>query len=180
MKRPTGRKPLEYYLGLRYPVTLVPEAEGGYTATINDLPGCVSVGETAEEALSMIEDARRLWLEVAYEHGDEIPLPSTEREYGGKVLVRMPPRLHRRLLEQAEAEGVSLNQHIVTLLAEASALQAVRCELSNLRHDLQSLRQRIDSWDSYRFDYRPRQSNEQPQDFFRYADMRENGYAIQG
>jgi len=150
MKRPTGRKPLEYYLGLRYPVTLVPEAEGGYTATINDLPGCVSVGETAEEALSMIEDARRLWLEVAYEHGDEIPLPSTEREYGGRVLVRMPPRLHRRLLEQAEAEGVSLNQHIVTLLAEASALNVVRRELGGLRSDLQALKQRLDNRDKER------------------------------
>jgi predicted RNase H-like HicB family nuclease len=150
MKRPTGRKPLEYYLGLRYPVTLVPEAEGGYTATINDLPGCVSVGETAEEALSMIEDARRLWLEVAYEHGDEIPLPSTEREYGGKVLVRMPPSLHRRLLEQAEAEGVSLNQHIVTLLAEASALNVVRRELGGLRSDLQALKQRLDNRDKER------------------------------
>ena len=150
MKRPTGRKPLEYYLGLRYPVTLVPEAEGGYTATINDLPGCVSVGETAEEALSMIEDARRLWLEVAYEHGDEIPLPSTEREYGGRVLVRMPPRLHRRLLEQAEAEGVSLNQHIVTLLSEASALNVVRRELGGLRSDLQALKQRLDNRDKER------------------------------
>jgi len=150
MKRPTGRKPLEYYLGLRYPVTLVPEAEGGYTATINDLPGCVSVGETAEEAMEMIEDARRLWLEVAYEHGDEIPLPSTEREYGGRVLVRMPPRLHRRLLEQAEAEGVSLNQHIVTLLAEASALRVVRRELSGLRGDLQAVKQRLDDRDKER------------------------------
>lgn len=150
MKRPTGRKPLEYYLGLRYPVTLVPEAEGGYTATINDLPGCVSVGETAEEAVEMIEDARRLWLEVAYEHGDEIPLPSTEREYGGRVLVRMPPRLHRRLLEQAEAEGVSLNQHIVTLLAEASALNVVRRELGGLRSDLQALKQRLDNRDKER------------------------------
>jgi predicted RNase H-like HicB family nuclease len=150
MKRPTGRKPLEYYLGLRYPVTLVPEAEGGYTATINDLPGCVSVGETAEEAMEMIEDARRLWLEVAYEHGDEIPLPSTEREYGGRVLVRMPPRLHRRLLEQAEAEGVSLNQHIVTLLVEASALRVVRRELSGLRGDLQAVKQRLDDWDKER------------------------------
>jgi len=150
MKKPTGRKPLEYYLGLRYPVTLVPEAEGGYTATINDLPGCVSVGETAEEALSMIEDAQRLWLEVAYEHGDEIPLPSTEREYGGRVLVRMPPRLHRRLLEQAEAEGVSLNQHIVTLLAEASALNVVRRELGGLRSDLQALKQRLDNRDKER------------------------------
>ena len=150
MKRPTGRKPLKYYLGLRYPVTLVPEAEGGYTATINDLPGCVSVGKTAEEAMEMIEDARRLWLEVAYEHGDEIPLPSTEREYGGRVLVRMPPRLHRRLLEQAEAEGVSLNQHIVTLLAEASALNVVRRELGGLRSDLQALKQRLDNRDKER------------------------------
>jgi predicted RNase H-like HicB family nuclease len=141
---------LEYYLGLRYPVTLVPEAEGGYTATINDLPGCVSVGETAEEAMEMIEDARRLWLEVAYEHGDEIPLPSTERAYGGKVLVRMPPSLHRRLLEQAEAEGVSLNQHIVTLLAEASALNVVRRELGGLRSDLQALKQRLDNRDKER------------------------------
>ncbi|MGK0619220.1 type II toxin-antitoxin system HicB family antitoxin [Meiothermus cerbereus] len=150
MKRQSGRKPLEYYLGLRYPVTLIPEAEGGYTATINDLPGCVSVGETAEEALSMIEDARRLWLEVAYEHGDEIPLPSTEREYGGKVLVRMPPRLHRRLLEQAEAEGVSLNQYMVALLAEASALNVVRRELGGLRSDLQALKQRLDDRDKER------------------------------
>jgi len=87
---------------------------------------------------------------VAYEHGDEIPLPSTEREYGGKVLVRMPPRLHRRLLEQAEAEGVSLNQHIVTLLAEASALNVVRRELGGLRSDLQALKQRLDNRDKER------------------------------
>jgi predicted RNase H-like HicB family nuclease len=91
MKKEVGRKPLEFYLGLRYPITLVEEAEGGYTAIIPDLPGCVSVGETAQEALDMIEEARQLWLEVAYEHGDEIPLPSTERSYSGKVLVRMPP-----------------------------------------------------------------------------------------
>lgn len=140
MRKPATRKPLAYYLNLRYPITLVPEAEGGYTALIKDLPGCVSVGETREEALQMIEDAKRLWLEVAYEHGDEIPLPSTERAYGGKVLVRMPPSLHRRLVEEAEAEEVSLNQYIVGLLAEASALRAVRRELSSLRDDLRALK----------------------------------------
>jgi len=41
-----------------------------------DLEGCVAVGETPEEALANLEEARRLWLETAYEHGDEIPLPS--------------------------------------------------------------------------------------------------------
>lgn len=63
------RKPLDYYLSLKYPVLLVAEPEGGYTALHPDLEGCVSVGETPEEA-------RRLWLETAYEHRDEIPLPS--------------------------------------------------------------------------------------------------------
>lgn len=139
MKKEIGRKPLEYYLGLRYPITLVKEAEGGYTALIPDLPGCVSVGETIEEAVGMIEDARRLWLEVAYEHGDEIPLPSTERNYGGKVLVRMPPSLHRRLAEGAEVEGVSLNQHIVGLLSEASALHRMQIGLRDLRASVQTL-----------------------------------------
>lgn len=75
MKNLAEGKPLEYYLGLRYPITLIPEAEGGYTVMLRDLPGCVSVGETLEEAMAMIDEARCLWIEVAYEHGDDIPLP---------------------------------------------------------------------------------------------------------
>jgi antitoxin HicB len=70
------RKPLEQYLGLEYPALLVAEPEGGYTAFHPDLKGCVAVGETPEEALANLEEARRLWLETAYEHGDEIPSPS--------------------------------------------------------------------------------------------------------
>lgn len=176
MKKKVGRKPLEYYLGLRYPITLVEEAEGGYTAIIPDLPGCVSVGETAEEALAMIEEARQLWLEVAYEHGDEIPLPSTERSYGGKVLVRMPPSLHRRLAEGAEVEGVSLNQHIVGLLSEASALHVVQNELRGLRECVLTLQHRMEDWDAYRFEYRSQQSGF----FAEYSRAEVNGYAIQG
>jgi antitoxin HicB len=69
------RKPLEQYLGLEYPALLVAEPEGGYTAFHPDLKGCVAVGETREEALANLEEARRLWLETAHEHGDEIPSP---------------------------------------------------------------------------------------------------------
>lgn len=122
-KSPKLRRDLEYYRSLKYPVLLVPEPEGGFTAFVPDLPGCVSVGETAEEALNNVDEARQLWLETAYEHGDDIPLPSSEREYSGRVLVRMPKRLHRRLVEEAEREGVSLNQYIVSLLSERLALR---------------------------------------------------------
>jgi len=180
MKKRNERKPLDYYLGLRYPVTLVPEAEGGYTVLVADLPGCMSVGETVAEAMEMIEDARRLWLEVAYEHGDDIPLPFTEREYGGKVLVRMPPSLHRRLVEGAVAEEVSLNQHIVVLLAETSALNTVRRELGGLRSDVQALQQRVDDWDGYSFEYMPERPGDGPRVPQLYRSVEENGYAIQG
>ena len=66
----TGPKPLEYYLSLKYPVSLEEAPEGGYFIQIKDLPGCYSQGETVEEALEMIEEARRLWMESMYEDGN--------------------------------------------------------------------------------------------------------------
>jgi predicted RNase H-like HicB family nuclease len=72
----TNPKPLEYYLRLTYAVTIYPEPEGGYVAIIKDLPGCMTQGETADEVMANIEEARQLWLESAYEYGDPIPLPS--------------------------------------------------------------------------------------------------------
>jgi antitoxin HicB len=71
-------KPLEYYLNLRYPITLYPEAEGGYVAKIIDLPGCMTQGETLEEIMANINEARELWIETVYEGGRKIPLPSSE------------------------------------------------------------------------------------------------------
>jgi antitoxin HicB len=72
----TNPKPLEYYLNLIYAVTVYPEPEGGYVAVIKDLPGCMTQGETAEETMANIEEARQLWIETAYDFGDPIPLPS--------------------------------------------------------------------------------------------------------
>ncbi|MFM7370356.1 MAG: type II toxin-antitoxin system HicB family antitoxin, partial [Sphaerospermopsis kisseleviana] len=41
------KQSLEYYLNLKYSVTLYPDAEqGGYVAEIKDLPGCLTQGET--------------------------------------------------------------------------------------------------------------------------------------
>jgi antitoxin HicB len=108
---------LEYYLNLQYPITLYPDPEGGYVAQIKDLPGCLTQGETVEETMANINEARELWIETAYEAGDDIPLPRSDDSYSGKLLVRMPKSLHRRLAETAELEGISLNQYIVYLLS---------------------------------------------------------------
>ncbi|WP_366146312.1 hypothetical protein [Crocosphaera sp.] len=38
------RQSLEYYFSLKYPISLYPEEEGGYTVTIPDLPCCRTKG----------------------------------------------------------------------------------------------------------------------------------------
>ena len=120
-----SRQPLEYYLNLKYPITFYPEKEGGYTAIIRDLPGCMTQGETLSEAMENLEEAREMWIETVYETGiKDIPLPSTENEYSGRLLLRIPKSLHRHLSEGAEKEGVSLNQYILSLLSEANGKRA--------------------------------------------------------
>ena len=113
------RKPLDYYLNLKYAVTLEAAPEGGYFVEIEDLPGCYSQGETIEEALEMIEESRHLWLESAYEDSLDIPLPRNQEQFSGKFNVRVPKSLHRKLNQLAEKEGVSLNQFLVYTLSHA-------------------------------------------------------------
>jgi predicted RNase H-like HicB family nuclease len=127
------RKPLEYYLDLKYPVTLEAAPEGGYFIEIEDLPGCYSQGETVEEAVEMIEEARRLWIEVAYEDSQDIPLPKGNREYSGKFFIRTPKSLHRALTQMADREGVSLNQFLVATLSRAVGAKESRANQEKKR-----------------------------------------------
>jgi len=73
----TQTQSLKYYLSLKYPMSIYPEEEGGYTIMIPDLDGCMTQGETLEEAINNIDEARELWIETVYSRGKkEIPFPS--------------------------------------------------------------------------------------------------------
>jgi len=66
-------------MSLEYAVRIERLAEsesGGYLATVPDLPGCMSDGETPEEALRNVQDAIASWIEAAKEWKQEIPKPS--------------------------------------------------------------------------------------------------------
>ena len=70
------RQSLDYYLSLKYPISIYPEDEG-YTVIIPDLPGCMTQGETLEEAIDSINEAKELWIETVYASSKKnIPLPS--------------------------------------------------------------------------------------------------------
>lgn len=72
----TTNKTLDYYLALPYTIEVVPDMEeGGWVMRVKELPGCLSQADRWEDVLPMIEEAKRLWLEVALEHGHTIPEP---------------------------------------------------------------------------------------------------------
>lgn len=56
-----------------FDVVFEPQAEGGYTVYVPDLPGCISEGDTLEEATAMIQEAMALYLESREEHGWQLP-----------------------------------------------------------------------------------------------------------
>lgn len=56
-----------------YTVVLKKEPEGGYTAIVPSLPGCVTYGESIEQAQDMVRDAIECYLVSLLKHGDEVP-----------------------------------------------------------------------------------------------------------
>jgi predicted RNase H-like HicB family nuclease len=56
-----------------FDVVFEPQDDGGYTAYVPDLPGCVSEGETLDEAAAMIREAMALYLESRQERGWALP-----------------------------------------------------------------------------------------------------------
>ncbi len=111
-------KTVEYYLGLPYTIELIAEPAGGWFVAVKELPGCMSEGDTPEEAIQMIRDAMCGWIEISLADGDPIPEPRELDDYSGKFVVRVPRTLHRQLVEASADEGVSLNQLVNVLLAQ--------------------------------------------------------------
>jgi antitoxin HicB len=110
---------VDEYIKLPYTIELHPEKDGTWFVAIKELPGCMSVGDTPEEALIMIRDAQKAWIETALEENITIPEPRHEEEYSGNFRLRLSKSLHHRLAEEAEREDVSLNTYCSTALAQA-------------------------------------------------------------
>jgi predicted RNase H-like HicB family nuclease len=64
---------------MKYTVVLLADPRGGYTALVPALPGCVSEGDSVDEAMDMVSDAIRLYRESSEEHGEQagIEYPTT-------------------------------------------------------------------------------------------------------
>lgn len=112
-----GTKSAKAYLALPYARIITPAEEGGFSAEILEFPGCFAEGETPDEAFRNLEDVAETWIETALEDGQEVPPPSVNQGYSGRIALRMPRDLHRLASRKAARDGVSLNQCLVTAIA---------------------------------------------------------------
>jgi predicted HicB family RNase H-like nuclease len=93
------------------------EEENAYVGLVSEFPALKAQAPSLESALAAIQKAvSDLLTELAQKHALP-PKPWNQRQYSGRLVLRLPPSLHRRLAQEAEDEGVSLNTWIVTLLA---------------------------------------------------------------
>ena len=114
-------KTVDYYMNLPYKMEVVADVdEGGYVVSFPDLPGCLTCGNTVEEAVKYAEDAKRSWLEAAVEDELEIKEPPEQLSYSGQFKLRLPKSLHKTLAEHAREEGISMNQYCIYLLSKNS------------------------------------------------------------
>ncbi len=142
------KKTVNDYLGMPYAKEVIQYENGSFFIKIKELPGCMSEGDTLQEAYDMILDAMKDWITVALEKGQNIPLPETvtKNTYSGKFMTRIPISLHKRLVENAKKNNVSLNAYINSLLADRNS------QIETLEKCLKVLRDRCKFVKDYRLD----------------------------
>ena len=120
MRTASNRNPDLYQFTVR---PLSKEEGGGYLVEYPDIPGCMSDGETVEEAITNGREALLDCLEVFKESGRKIPRPSIE---AAQWRQRLPRTLYSKLTKHAENEGVSINSLVTAIIAEAIGAKQVR------------------------------------------------------
>jgi len=104
--------------------TLPAEDGGGYLIEFPDVPGCISDGETPEEAIANGKDALQAMLLTKREFHDPIPAPGAVAHASGQWRQRIPKSLHARLAARAREEGVSLNALVTSMIAEGLGVRS--------------------------------------------------------
>lgn len=119
-------------MNLKYPFAVRLESSEGeeyFVCEFFDLPGCIGVGDTYNEAIEEAHENLELWLEEARNSGKRIPAPTSTEDrienFSGKFMTRVGKTLHRNLVRQAKRESISLNalcsQYLSEGLARASS-----------------------------------------------------------
>lgn len=107
----------------------VPECR--FAAYLKEIPEASlhEYGKTHESALKNLRKQFELFAEENEKEGTALPQPENRdmNEFSGKLMLRMPPWLHKQIDELADREGISTNSYIVNrLIKETTMDEAVQ------------------------------------------------------
>jgi predicted HicB family RNase H-like nuclease len=112
--KPTKFRPEEYTFNVAWS-----EEDRSFIGRVVEFPSLAAHGATLEKALKEIRIVVGYVLDDLAAEGERIPEPLGKRRFSGKLNVRMPKDLHRRLAAESERQGISLNAWINAKLAMA-------------------------------------------------------------
>lgn len=104
---------IEHYT---YRVTWSPEDQE-YVATVLEMPSLSWLEDNELDALAGIKNLVSQVAQDMEQNGEEIPQAFADRVYSGKLSLRIPPELHRRIAMEAQEQGISLNRLLSAKIA---------------------------------------------------------------
>ncbi len=108
-----------------YAVSVTHDEDNGWIGQILELPGHLAVGDSMEEMYEMAEDAKLAWIATAVALNRPVPPPRIEEDVSpksGKFMVRVAPPIHAAVAQEAERQGISLNELVTNVLTIASTV----------------------------------------------------------
>ena len=95
------------------------EEDQEFVGTVLEFRSLSWLDADRDAALAGITSLVEVVIADMLESGEDVPLPYGERSYSGRLQVRMPSEVHRRLAMDAAREGISLNRLIKSRLTSA-------------------------------------------------------------
>jgi predicted RNase H-like HicB family nuclease len=111
-----------------YPVLIHKEPRSDYGVSVPDLPGCITVGRTVDEALAMAKEAIELHLEGLIEAGHAVPKPRAVQDHqrcaehrgGVWALVAVD---HTSLRTRVRRVNVTIPERVLDAIDRAAAVE---------------------------------------------------------
>ena len=88
-----------------------------YVGLCAEFPGLSWLAVSPESALKGVRKVVQDLIKDMKDNGESPPNPLFDRKFSGKFVVRIPPEIHKRLVIEAEEEGISLNRLVSAKLS---------------------------------------------------------------